>query len=387
MCEECQKEHDCSSNNIINFDAEKPSLEKEMIPFIAKSLMNRSNDDKSFIIDEKITDSDLLIILISSIIKNYYDYPNYNIIDNIKNFHEKLKNINNSVKEEFDIQNNKEIKNQLEYEALNNDEREYIKKIEIIAKNNDIKFLKNAILTNLEEINMSSNNIDNIEPLITAKFNNLKKLNLSINLINDSMIDVIAKLDFNNLENLNLSYNYFTQFNLFKSIEHFKNLKKFIIGSNDFTEDIDDLMKDKNLEYNLQTLEEIDLSLGVFSEESIKLLSKFKFEKLKILDLNSNNLTTLSFIDYLYFSKENDKSHNKDFIIIKDMDEIPLKKLNLQNNEISDISKLSKLKNIEEIKLDNNSIIINQSINIIVEKMKSLNQILLFGNQLDKKYA
>ena len=144
-------------------------------------------------------------------------------------------------------------------------------------------------------------------------------------------------------------------------------------------------MKDKNLEYKLQSIEEINLSLGVFSEKSIKLLSKFKFEKLKILDLNSNNLTSLSFIDYLNFSKENNKSDNKDYNIIKDMDENPLKALILTNNEISDISKLSKLKNIEEIKIENNSIIINQSANNIVEKMKSLKQILLFGNQLDRK--
>ena len=234
---------------------------------------------------------------------------------------------------------------------------------------------------------MASNNIDNIEPLKTAQFKNLKNLNLSINRIDDSMIDVIANLNFNDLKSLDLSYNYFTQFNLFKSIEHFTNLKIFKIGSNEFTEDIDDLMKDKNLEYKLQSIEEIDLSLGVFSEKSIKLLSKFKFEKLRILDLNSNNLTSLSFIDYLNFAKENDKSDNKDYNIIKEMDENPLKTLILTNNKISDISKLSKLKNIEEIKIENNSIIINQSVNNIVVKMKSLKQILLFGNQLDRKNA
>ena len=146
MCEECQKEHDCGNNNIINFDAEKPSLENEMIPFIAKSLINRNNDDKSFSMDDNIINSDLLIILISSIIKNYYVYPNYNIIDNIKNFHEKLKNIKNSEKEEFDIQNNKEINKQIEYETLNNDEKEFIKTIKIIAKNNDINIFKKCNL-------------------------------------------------------------------------------------------------------------------------------------------------------------------------------------------------------------------------------------------------
>ena len=144
-------------------------------------------------------------------------------------------------------------------------------------------------------------------------------------------------------------------------------------------------MKDKNLEYNLQSIEEIDLSLGVFSDKSIKLISKFIFEKLEILDLTSNNLTSLSFIDNLKFVKENDITSSNDYQFIKDMSEYPLKKLFLTNNEISDINKLCKLTKLEEVKLQNNSIIINQSINNIVEKIESLNKILLFGNKIERK--
>ena len=227
---------------------------------------------------------------------------------------------------------------------------------------------------------MASNNIDNIEPLINTEFNNLKILDLSLNRLDDKANEVFSKLNYNNLENLNLSFNYFTQFNLFKSLEHFKKLKKLDLFSNKFTEDIEDLMKDKNLEYNLQSLEEINLSLGVFYEKSIKLISKFIFEKLEILHLSSNNLTSLSFIDYLKYVKENENRYE----IVKKYD-YPLKKLVLTNNEISDISKLSNLNKLEEIEIQNNCIIINQSVNNIVENIKSLEKILLFGNKLERK--
>ena len=383
LCEECQKEHQCV--NIKNFDAEKSLLEEEMIPFIAKclnekktiSLNSIDNIDTSY-----IGMSDNLKILISCIINSYYEIPCYNTIGSIKNFYDKLKNINDIEKKNYEIENYIEIKSQMEYEELNDKSRNNINKIEIISKNNDILFLSDAILNNLVELNMSSNNIDNIKPLITAQFNNLKKLNLSINRLDDNMIDVIDKLNYNKLEDLNLSYNYFTQFSLFKSIEHFKQLKKFYICSNEFTEDIDDLMKDKNLEYNLQSIEELNLSIGVFSDKSIKLISKFIFEQLIILDLTSNNLTSLSFIEDLKYVKNFESNNYK---IINNKDEYPLKKLILINNDISDISKLCSLKNLEEIKMDNNSVIINQSVNDVVENMKFLTRITLFGNKLERK--
>ena len=385
MCEDCQKEHDCDKANIKNLNEEKSILDNEMIPFIAKSLLNKSNNN----FDANYLDNDILIILITSILNEYYEYPNYNTLVNIKNFYFKLNNVGISEKKVFGIENNIEIKSQMQYEALNNDKKQYIKKIEIVARNSDIIFLNNAKLINLEELNLESNNIDNIEPLINCEFNNLKILNLSLNRLDDRTNKVLAKLNYNNLEDLNLRLNYFTQFDLFKSLEHFKKLKKLNLFSNKFTEDIEDLMKDKNLKYNLQSIEEIDLSLGIFSEKSIKLISKFIFGKLETLNLSSNNLISLSFIDYLKYEKENDSSDNSDnsknYRIIKNKGEYPLKKLFLMNNEISDISKLINLKNLKEVGMQNNSIIINQSVNNIVEKMKSLEKILLFGNKLDSK--
>ena len=55
----------------------------------------------------------------------------------------------------------------------------------------------------------------------------------------------------------------------------------------------------------------------------------------------------------------------------------------LNNNEISDISKLFNLKNLEEVEIKDNSIIINQSLNSLVKKMSSLKRINLIRNKVE----
>ena len=55
----------------------------------------------------------------------------------------------------------------------------------------------------------------------------------------------------------------------------------------------------------------------------------------------------------------------------------------LNNNEISDISKLFNLKNLEEVEIKDNSIIINQSLNSLVKKMTSLKRINLIRNKVE----
>ena len=194
------------------------------------------------------------------------------------------------------------------------------------------------------------------------------------------MIEIIGELNFKNLVFLDLSYNSFTQFKLFKALEHFKILELIKLNSNKFTENIDDLMKDKTLQYNLQSLNEMRLSNGVFSEKSIKIISKFIFKNLEILDLTSSRLTSLSFIDDLKYVA---KGSNNKYKPIKKMSEYPLKELILNNNEISDISKLLNLEKLEIIELKDNSLIINQSLNNLVIKMKSLKTINLVRNRVE----
>ena len=380
LCEDCQKMHNC--DNIKNFEEEKYNLDKDIIPFIGKSLINKNSKSFNDLDDNQISNnvSEYLTNLISILLNNYYFNPKYNTIANLKNFYLKLKSIDEPEKKNYEIENNIEIKSLKQYKKVNYNQIQYIKKIEINSKNFDVSNLNNAKLINLIELNLSSNNIYNIKPLTTTDFNILEKLNLSINRLDDSMIEVISKLNFKHLLFLDLSYNYFTQFQLFKAIEHFKNLQIIKFGSNKFTENIDDIMKDKSIEFNLQSIREMYLSNGVFSDKSIKLISKFLIEKLEILDLTSSNLTSLSFIDDLKYVKEEDNKYH----FIKNMSEYPLKKLILVNNEISSIDKLLNLKKLEEVELNNNSIIINQSMIGLINNMKSLKTILLFGNKMDR---
>ena len=76
-------------------------------------------------------------------------------------------------------------------------------------------------------------------------------------------------------------------------------------------------MKNKSLEFNLQSIKEMYLSNGVFTDKSIKIISKFLLEKLEILDLTSSKLTSLSFIDDLKYVKEEDNEYQ----FIKNMSE------------------------------------------------------------------
>ena len=170
------------------------------------------------------------------------------------------------------------------------------------------------------------------------------------------MIDYIGHLDFPNLEDLDLSNNYFKNFKIFKSIEHFNKLKKFKINSNLLT------IFSENDTYNLESIEEINLSNGVFSEIDInKLFKKFKFKNLISLDLSKNNLASLYFLKDLEFSslEELFLSNN----LIKDDDLVYLykfpclKKINIQKNLIKNIDSVNKL--INEKSLDIKDVIIS----------------------------
>lgn len=148
LCEDCQKIHSCDKKNIINLDEEKSILDKEIISGISKNLMN-DNDKQNNL------DVDICIILIICLINNYNENPNYNFLVNIKNNYKILKNDEASEKEEY--KKYIRINSKREYEKLNDDKRNDIKYISIISKNTDICFLKNARLTNLQELNMQSN--------------------------------------------------------------------------------------------------------------------------------------------------------------------------------------------------------------------------------------
>ena len=203
-------------------------------------------------------------------------------------------------------------------------------------------------LSNLIKLSLKNNNINDISILTNFKFDNLEKLNLNSNQLGDDMIDKIAEIKASNLKNLNLSFNYFTDFKLFKAIEHFKCLEIFKMETNPFNEDVD--IKKINDQYNFCAMKKLYLSNGIFCNETIGLLTKFLFSHLEVLDISSNNIESLKFFYNLQFiNEENKKMANND---------IPLKEIYLNNGDITnnELDCFSQFPNLEKIELKNNLI-------------------------------
>ena len=260
------------------------------------------------------------------ILINHYNYsPNYNLIQDIKNIYY-LK----------DIQKTKIISlNELFEKNRNFDE---VKIIKINNSNyNNLEKIGNHILNNLIELNLSNNNIDNIKQLTYTNFENLEILNLRNNKLGDDNIKYLKKIKAPKLKELNFENNYFTDYELFYVIQNFLLLEILNLCSNRFYKGFYEKYKNKE-ECNLSTIEELLLSNGVFSDETIKLLELFKLDNMKTLHLNGNNLTNISFLLKI----------NGNF----------LEDIYLNNNKIKEIEieEISHLENLKKIELENNII-------------------------------
>ena len=114
-------------------------------------------------------------------------------------------------------------------------------------------------------------------------------LNLYSNQISGDMIKYIYDFNFPKLENLNLGFDNLKSFEIFKSIEHFKELKTLNITSNHFEIKLPENFYINELKFI--SLEIIDFSNGIFTDGTIKFIfPKLKLQKLKSMDLTRNNL-------------------------------------------------------------------------------------------------
>ena len=303
--------------------------------------------------------------LISTLIYEYNTSPNLEIIRNINNIYNRLsKNYNLYIKN-MDMNINIEIFSECDFfEKNTNENKPFFNKIEIPAYNFNINILKNEILINLEILNLKGNNLSDISPLATVKFNNLKTLNLNSNQISDDMIKYIYKFDFPKLENLDLGINNLKNYEFFKSIEHFHELKQLNITSNLFNKKLPENWKIN--EIKLLSLEKIDFSNGIFSEESVNLIFPIlKFKFLKNINLMSNNIRKLDFI--------------------RNLKNCPLEILNLNNNEIDEkqLIHFYDFSELKEIHLKNNLIQNIDEVNKLVNKLENLDKIIISGNKID----
>jgi hypothetical protein len=340
-CEECQR---CNHQklNIDNKNIQNHIKQLENIFFPNMNGVGSEENEVRVvsITKEKNTYSDLelLKIIVSIIINDYLRVKNYHLdisIQNLSNYYKNhpLPNSQN-VKTEFCINSPQELIDSKE-----------ITKIEIYQYCFDLNKL-NVALPNLIVLSLKNNNIFDVKILINCNFKNLEELYLDINKIDDNILTYMKDMKFKKLKVFSLKQNYLTDYRVFEEVKVFQNLKKFDISSNR-------LFKNKEFFENkiidLNNIEELILSNGVFDENSIKYISSLNVQYLKSLDLSCNNLSSLNFIlnsnwpnlENLILN-ENDISKLSDLITqFKDIEHNLL--IMLENNLIKDEQEIDDL--------------------------------------------
>ena len=310
----------------------------------------------------------------------------YNLFDFLEKINNNEKKLNMNKKENIKMEFFLKIKQPIYLKDFLKKFPKDTDKIEsiIIPRYNfyDLKLLKLNELpssyNNLIILDLRNNNISDISPLISINFPELKILDISINRLSNESIGNINDLSKNcpKLETLNLFNNNFTEYKLLKTVESFKCLKALNVGNNVLQTDFKSI-KNENLTFDLANIEDLGLSFSVFSKQSINLIKNMKLNNLKKLDLSSNKLTSLSFVDLLNNNELEEISlsdnHLKEFDKLKKFQKLKL--INLEGNKISDITKLNDflndLPNIEKIILSKNTINLYNLQNYeIIEKAK-----------------
>ena len=330
-CEDCKK----CNHKTVNIDNNNLQDHINQLKNIFFSNMNNvdseENEVKIFSItkDKKTySDLELLKIIVSIIINDYLRAKNYHLricIQNLSSYYKNhpLPNSQN-IKPEFCINSPQELLDSKE-----------ITKIEIYQYCFDLNRL-NVFLPNLIVLSLKNNNIFDVKILIKCNFINLEELYLDINKIDDNILTYMKDMKFEKLKVFSLKQNYLTDYRVFEEVKVFKNLKKFDISSNRFKNK--EFFENKTIDLN--TIEELILSNGVFDENSINNIPALALKNLKSLDLSCNNLSSLNFIL---------KSNWPE-----------LENLILNENDISELSELiMKFKNTEKnilIMLENNLI-------------------------------
>ena len=269
-----------------------------------------------------------LKILIDTIIDNYIKYENNALDTNIQKIYDyfiEFKNNNESSKKLFTYREIEDIINQEELKKI-----EYVRIFQSDFGNMNV-FGK--LFENLEILDLSQNNIKNINKLVECKFPSLNILILKDNLIDDEIIQTFDKfgINFPILKNLNLKGNNLTKFKFFEIIKKVK-LTELDVSKNSFV--LQD--NDENEIYDSFSIKKMILSNGVFDNGSISIIKNFKIEKIENLDLSYNNLKNLSFMNNVEWPH--------------------LETLNLNYNDITKIEILNKFKNLKTILIINNLI-------------------------------
>ena len=363
LCSEClSKEEKHLEHPIKIFDLlmneadEKIEFIKDKFNLNSYSFENESSNFLSENYDKIIKYSNF-IKFINSLIYDYNNYTCYSHFLIINNLYQFLENFKKN--QDLDLKKDINIININNYKFISANPTLITNIILINCNIYDITIFCKNNLINLVILNLKNNNISNIECLPSAKFKNIETLDFSFNRIGDDKIKYFSLLEFEKLNFLNLYGNNFSDFKLFELCNNnkLKKLKKLNVGANQFKN------SEIKITFNAIKLIEIGLTNGVFNNESIHFFHNFKFNNLKIIFLNNNNLSSLSFIDKL---------------------ELPnIKEIWLNDNLIDEYYPLCKYKTLKVIKIKKNKI--NNIDNLIsfIEKFTKLKEIDISDNNID----
>ena len=109
---------------------------------------------------------------------------------------------------------------------------------------------------------------------------------------------------------------------------------------------------------------EIGLNIGALNDETIRNISKFDFNNLKIIRLNGNGLHSLDFVKYLECKN--------------------LEQFYAQNNNITNYEPLTKFKTLKIINLSKNPINNIEHLNDFINSFVQLEKLFLENTEIDK---
>ena len=319
-----------------------------------------------------------------SLIEHYRKYKNYNSYESIKNAEIFMEKIINPDKYNFrpNLKKGKYIRlmkqtSEKDFEENIINHFNLIREISIKNINKEINFskIKNINFQNLKVLIIRGRNFKEIYPLFSCRFPVLEHLDLEKNCIDNTIIELLEKLNLTELKILNLFKNNITDEKIFNLIKQYKKLNTFFIGENpiefdakleiyySFPESLEEFGMTGNLDpikvYYIKKLEINNLKIFYISRnkiDNLKCLENIKFKRLEEFWAISNLIKDIKQLMYIN-GKENLKKINLKENQINNFDELidiiqyfpKLKELILINNNIPESKAIEMEKKIKEI--------------------------------------
>ena len=354
--------------------------------------------NKNNFIKQNIKLLEYIYKLNNTIIQTYYTSPNNyfynaNIInlkksleDNFLKFEELLKNLfdklNNTIRDQLRVINNKynikltgnENKLDLSKREITETEIELFVPIQFddlqelnLSNNNitQIQIFENLHMPNLKIFNLAYNKIENLTNLkyLSTKFQKLEILNLKSNFITD--ISVLNVVEFPNIKEINIEGNNEINFQSKQSkevINKYGNKLKYFLSEEEKQKELISLFNERYKMNLNKDIIEINLNNKYINDDGFKILCQINFDSMQKLLLKYNNLANINHLIKAKFPNlfMLDFSNNNisDIKILNKVNLTQIQILNLSGNKIADISPFEyvRCEKLEELYLSSNTI-------------------------------